>query len=906
LIGRANAAGRDTAAATASALLPFMPIPFRRHGKTLAIAALLVACMALSGLLAYRLALRHALGNLAEDNAQQLQLQSLALQRLIDRYRVLPGTLALDPELRAALITPPDATTQHYLNLKLEHANGVTHASTLTLLNRDGLALAANNWREPSSNVGHRYDFRPYFQSALAHGLGTFYAVGISTHVPGYFIAEAVKDPQDNVIGVISVKVPLVELEREWLHGDDTLLLADKAGVVFLTNQREWEFRELTPLDPAEARRMEATRQYEGQQLQPADYRVLDELGDGSRLVRITEPAGRGTRLWTSLNLPLEGWTLHLLRNASGSLASARLAAGVAAAAWLPLILLGLFLQQRRRLVQHRLHSRAELERLVAHYTGELRTAQDSVVQAAQAASSRNASLEHLPQGISVVDKELRLVAWNTRYQEIFKFPPGLLRVGMPIEEVLRYNARLGRLGPGSVEEAIQRRLDHMRSGSAHMFERERPDGSVLEIRGNPLPGGGFVTSFADITAYKTAARDLRNLATTLEHRIEERTHDLEAAKAEAELANRSKTRFVAAAVHDLLQPLNAARMYVGVLRGRLPGGEDRGLADRVESALEAQDELLASLLDIARLEAGALAAKPIDLPLEPLLDGLARQFGILASSRGLVLHYVPCHVTVRSDPLLLRRVLQNFLSNAIHYTPRGRVLLGCRRLSEGVRIEVWDTGVGIPQAKQQAIFEEFRRLDTGIDRDGRSAGLGLSIVDRIARLLDHRVGLRSWPERGSVFSITVPYGDPAGVPDVPVASSAASHDDSPLRGCRVWCVDDEPRVREATGALLRHWGCEAVLLDSAERALALARAGEVPDLLLLDYQLAEDVTGLDLLPRLVERWGVRPPTIVLSAQKDAHTRARVLEAGLRFLPKPAMPGALRALMSQVLLAGEG
>jgi histidine kinase len=876
-----------------------------RHGKTLAIAALLAAGMAASALLAYRLALRHALGNLAEDSAQQLQLQSLALQRLIDRYRVLPGTLALDPELRAALVAPPDPAMQHYLNLKLEHANGVTHASTLTLLDRDGLALAANNWREPSSNVGHRYDFRPYFQQAVARGVGTFYAVGISTHVPGYFIAEAVKDAQGRVLGVISVKVPLGELEREWLHGEGTLLLSDRAGIVFLTNRREWEFRELAALKPDDAAWLDATRQYEGQQLRPARYRTLDEPENGVRLVRATEPEVRGPLLWTSLKLPLEGWTLHLLRNASGSLATARLAAAVAAAAWAPLILLGLFLQQRRRLIQHRLQSRAELERLVTHYTGQLRSAQDSVVQAAEAAASRNASLEHLPQGVSVVDKELRLVAWNTRYQEIFKFPPGFLRAGMPIEEVLRYNARLGRLGPGSVEEAIQRRLDHMRSGSAHMFERERPDGSVLEIRGNPLPGGGFVTSFADITAYKTAARDLRNLATTLEQRIEERTRDLEAAKAEAERANRGKTRFVAAAVHDLLQPLNAARMYVGVLRGRLPGGDDRELANRVESALEAQDELLASLLDMARLEAGALAAKPVDLPLEPLLTGLARQFGILAQSRGLVLHCVPCRAIVRSDPLLLRRVLQNFLSNAIHYTPRGRVLLGCRREGGQVRIEVWDTGVGIPETKQQAIFEEFRRLDTGIDRDGRSAGLGLSIVDRIARLLDHRIGLRSWPERGSVFSITVPLGDPAGVIEAAPPGGAMSDEDSPLRGCRVWCVDDAPQVREATATLLRHWGCHATLADSADQALSLARRGAAPDLLLLDYHLG-DATGLDLLPRLAERWGHQPPTIVLSAQKDPQTRAAVQTAGLRFLPKPATPAALRAVMSQVLLAGSG
>lgn len=872
-----------------------------RQSKTVAVAVALAAAMALSAWLAYRIALRYTLGNLASENSQQLQLHSLALQRLIDRYRVLPGTLALDPELRDALIHPPNATGVQYLNLKLEHANGVTHASTLTLLDRDGLAIAANNWREPGSNVGHRYDFRPYFQQAIATGTGTFYAVGVSTHIAGYFIAEAIKDARGDTLGVVSVKVPLGELEREWLRGQGTLLLSDSAGVVFLSSKHEWDYRELAPLKQTDAARLESTRQYEGQHLQPARYQTLRVLDDGSHLVRIDAPATRPPMLWSSLKLPLEGWALHLLRDASGSLAAARVAAALAAAGWAPLILLGLFLQQRRRLVQHRMQSRAELERLVTHYTSELRSAQDSVVQAAQAAAGHNASLEHLPQGVSVVDADLHLVAWNSRYEEIFKFPPGLLKVGKPIEEVLRYNARRGLLGPGSVEEAIQRRLDHMRGGSAHMFERERPDGSVLEIRGNPLPGGGFVTSFADITAYKAAARDLRNLATTLEQRIEERTRDLEAAKAEAERANRSKTRFVAAAVHDLLQPLNAARMYVGALRGRLSQNDSRELADRVERALEAQDDLLASLLDIARLEAGALQARSVDLPLEPLLTGLARQFGILAQARGLTLRYVPAHAVVRSDPLLLRRILQNFLSNAIHYTPQGRVLLGCRRDGDQMRIEVWDTGVGIPPAKQQAIFEEFRRLDTGTDHGGRSAGLGLSIVDRIARLLDHRIGLRSQPDRGSVFSVSVPLGDPLGVAASEPAV-AMTDEDSPLRGCRVWCIDDAPQVRDATLALLRHWGCEATLADSSAQALLLAREDQPPDLLLLDYQLG-DGTGLELLPRLTACWGSQPPTIVLSAQKDADTRARVQAAGLRFLPKPATPAALRALMSQLLLA---
>ncbi|WP_430390639.1 hybrid sensor histidine kinase/response regulator [Dyella sp. 20L07] len=871
------------------------------HYRKVAITILLFIGMTVSALLAYGISLRHALNELAGENHQQLQLHSLALQRFIDRYRVLPGTLALDSELRAALIHPLNDVERQRINLKLEHANGVTQASTLTLLDRDGAAIAANNWREPESNIGRRFDFRPYFQQATATGTGTFYAMGVSTRVAGYFIAEAVKDTRSQTVGVIVVKVPLGELEREWLHSDGTLLLSDAANIVFLGSRNEWSYRVTAPLSPTDAARLETTRQYEGQVLKPTHYHVKDVLRDSSRLVMIDMPSAREPLLWNSLTLPLEGWTLHLLRDASDCLATARVAAALAAGAWAPMILFGLFLQQRRRLIRHRLRSRAELERLVTHYTSALRSTQDSLVLAAQAAAHQNASLEHLPQGVSVVDADLRLVAWNSRYKDIFKFPPGFLSIGKPIGEVLRYNARRGLLGPGSVEEAIQRRLDHMRSGSAHMFERERPDGSVLEICGNPLPDGGFVTSFANITAYKAAARDLRNLATTLEQRIEERTRDLNVAKAEAEHANRSKTRFVTAAVHDLLQPLNAARMYIGVLRGRLVQADSRELAYRVESALEAQDELLASLLDIAQLESGALPARLRDMPLEPLLNDLARQFGILAQSRGLSLSYVPSHTVVRSDPLLLRRILQNFLSNAIHYTPRGRVLLGCRRNGNTIRIEVWDTGVGIPATKQQAIFEEFRRLDTGLNRDSRSAGLGLSIVDRIARLLDHRIALRSWLDRGSVFSVTVPLGDPAAVV-TGKPPAAATDDDSPLRGCRVWCIDDAAQARTAIATLLQHWGCEATLIENAQQALQVALKDQPPDLLLIEYQLGIS-TSLELLPRLVECWGNQPPTIVLTAQRDTDIRARAQAAGLRFLPKPAAPAALRALMSQLLLA---
>ena len=870
----------------------------RRRLRLFQLSLLLIAVIASTGLAGWWTG-RRALNELSQQADEQLQLRAQALQRLVDRYRVLPDVLALDPELRQALSGPTAAIDSKALDRKLEQANGATHTSTLTLIDRHGVAVAANNWREPSSNVGLDYAFRPYFQLAMAQDQGTFYAVGVSTNVAGYFIARALHDEHGARIGVIVVKITLDTLENEWARSADTLLLSDEHGVVFLTNRPDWAYRALHPLDPATMTRLASTRQYGNRRLMPVHFRVAQSLADGSEEVTFSDPAVAQPMLWRSLPLPAQNWSLHSLSSMQPVLAARRNAMLVTLGGWLPLILLGLFLQQRLRLARLRQQSRDELERMVTHYTTALRSAQDSLVDAAhQAAQGQHSSLEHLPQGVSVVDADLRLVAWNKRYAQIFGFPPELLKVGRPIEDLFRYNARRGLLGPGNIEDAIQRRLDYLRSGGPHMYEREYPDGNVLEIRGNPLPDGGFVTSYADITAYKSAARDLRTLTTTLEKRIEESTQDLRAAKAEAERANRYKTRFVAAAVHDLLQPLNAARLFAGALHPRLRHSAERDLLERVEQALNAQDGLLTSMLDISRLEAGALKPTIIAFALSPLLQSLARQFGIVAQARSLSLQLVDTRAWVHTDALLLRRILQNFLSNAVHYTPQGRIVLGCRRQGDAIRIEVWDTGIGIAENKRQAIFEEFRRLDSGMDGDERSAGLGLSIVDRIASLLEHPVQLRSWPGHGSVFSVTVPLSTSAIAP----IANHQQDDDSPLAGRHVWCIDDDAQAREATATLLHSWGCVVSLAADAVEARALAERGDVPDLVLLDYQLGEQI-GPALLPQLRQRWQCEPPVIVVTAQRDEATRAHIAEAGLHFMAKPVAPSRLRALMSRLLLA---
>ncbi|KRG68636.1 histidine kinase [Stenotrophomonas terrae] len=879
--------------------MPFFPTHRRRMRWLLPLtAALAIAAIGLVGLRHFE---RTSIASEAMRAQTQLHLHGEALQALIERHRVLPAVLALDPDVRAALsranLGKPELDR---LNRKLERVNGVAATSTLTLLDRSGVALAASNWRmNRSTNVGNSYQFRPYFRQAMHEGSGTFYAEGVTTAMPGYFLSEAVRDDTGKAVGVVVVKVVLRPLEQTWADSADRVFASDSHGVIFLSSHRPWRYLTLHALDPGVREELQRTRQYTqlpqqqlqhapGTALRPNQQRV--QLADGDEVI------------WVSQKLPQQQWTLHLLRSTAASTASARSFAGALIASLIALLLLSYGLWQRQRLARLRERSRHELEQLVEQHAQELRTTEDGVVHAAHAADyGESASLQHLPQGVCVVDAQLNLVAWNRRYIELFRFPPGLIQVGRPIADVFHYNARRGLLGPGPVEEAIERRLNHLRSATPHMHERESGDGNVIEIRGNPLPDGGFVTSYTDITAYRNAARDLRSLADTLSLRVSERTHDLAGAKREAEEANQAKTRLVAAAVHDLLQPLNAARMFLSALRGRLTDAGCRDIADNVDNALTAQDSILTSLLDISRLESGALEKRVRDFPLEPLLETLTIEFGILANARGLRVHHVATTAVVRSDEALLRRILQNLLSNAVRYTRSGHIVIGCRRDGEQLRIEVHDTGTGIPQARQQEIFEEFRRLDNaGSEEPG--AGLGLAIVDRIARLLDHRIGLRSTPGRGSVFSVTLPRGD-VGCSVLPVNPPEEAQVDSLLAGCRAWCIDDDPRISLATRLLLERWGCQVEFSGGVEAAQAATRPDNVPDLLLLDVRMG-DISGPDLLPQLVECWGSEPGVILFTAEQDPDLRQLARERNWGYVSKQARTAALRALMTHLYQRG--
>ncbi len=511
-------------------------------------------------------------------------------------------------------------------------------------------------------------------------------------------------------------------------------------------------------------------------------------------------------------------------------------------------------------------------------------------------------TLEHIAQAVSVVDAEMRLVAWNRRYLELFDYPPGMVFVGQSVAALIRYNAERGECGPGEVSEHVAKRIRHMRAGSPHVFERVRTDGRVVEMHGIPLSAGGYVTTYADVTAYKRAELALREANETLEQRVAERTLQLrealtaqERAKRDAEAANQSKTRFIAATGHDLLQPLNAARLFSAALRQQ-PGldAESLQLTERIETSFRAAEDLLEGLLDASRLDAGRYRPEIGPVALGPLFASLKSQYATLAAQRGLQLRVHDTRLVAHTDPQLLRRIVQNFLSNALRYTPRGTVLLGVRRRAGALRIEVWDTGPGIPPELQQLIFAEFQRLDQPSPWGERGLGLGLSICERIAAILGHRLDLVSAPGRGSGFFLGVPRSSECALPPNAAAEPpAAAH----ALDLDVICLDNDSAILEGMTALLARWGVRcrtATSVDIAESLLQQAR----PDLLLIDFHLGAGVDGLQALERLRRRFADLPPAALITADGGDELKQRARLFGMPVLLKPVRPAALRALLA--------
>ena len=512
-------------------------------------------------------------------------------------------------------------------------------------------------------------------------------------------------------------------------------------------------------------------------------------------------------------------------------------------------------------------------------------------------------ALDHVRQGIAVFDKDLALVCWNRQFGEIFDLPHGLTRIGIALDEILRHIAGRRPHVAQDLDAQIAEHIARYTSEAEPFLERFAERGLVIEVRADRMPDGGLVTTFTDITPSVKAAEALERANATLERRVRERTGELtrlnaelERAKAEADDANVSKTRFIAAASHDILQPLNAARLYVTSLIERQRAGEDGDLVQNIDASLEAVEEIFAALLDISRLDTGAMKAELTDFRIDELLQRLDVEFAPLAREKGLDLIFMPCSLAVRSDRRLLRRLLQNLVSNAIKYTPKGSVLVGCRRRGKKLRIDVYDTGIGIPHAKRRAVFKEFHRLDQGA-RVARGVGLGLSIVERIARVLDCEVALKSNVGRGSRFSVEVPRAIAA--VDAPIRQSAPKAAAGQLAGTVVLCIDNERAILDGMQTLLGGWGCSVLkAADLAEALAAIEGSGLEPDGLLVDYHL-DGGNGVGAIAELRRRHGGDLAAILLTADRSAHVREEARAAGVHVLHKPVKPASLRALMTQ-------
>jgi signal transduction histidine kinase len=512
-------------------------------------------------------------------------------------------------------------------------------------------------------------------------------------------------------------------------------------------------------------------------------------------------------------------------------------------------------------------------------------------------------ALDHVSQGIAVYDKDLRLVCWNRQFGEILSLPLELTRVGTGLDEILRYNAEHGAFGSEPIEKILRAHIGDHAAGSEPIRARFAERGLVVEVRTSRMPDGGMVMTVTDISPTVAAAEALERANATLEMRVRERTTELtrlnaelERAKADAEDANISKTRFLAAASHDILQPLNAARLYVTSLTERQRSNEDARLIANVDASLEAVEEIIGALLDISRLDSGVMKPEFATIRIDELLRKLEVEFAPLARAKGLALDFVPCSLRIRSDRRLLLRLLQNLVSNAVKYTPKGRVLVGCRRWRGGLRIDVYDTGLGIPRSKKRVIFREFHRLDEGA-KVARGLGLGLSIVERIARVLDHRVELNSELGHGSRFSLLVPLSSAA--PSREPQRKLSNVDRSQLLGMAVLCIDNEPKILDGMEVLLGGWGCRVLKAPDLAGAIAAVEAAQIPpNGLLVDYHLGQD-NGIEAIAELRRRFGADLPSILITADRDPDLRTAARVHNIQVLYKPIKPASLRALLAQ-------
>ena len=531
------------------------------------------------------------------------------------------------------------------------------------------------------------------------------------------------------------------------------------------------------------------------------------------------------------------------------------------------------------------------------------------------------ATLDQLSQGVCMVDGDHRLANCNTRFRELLNLPFSLTETGTSLRSILDYVTRTGELTPVREGDDLEAWIAQPPGDETISAEYHRSDGAIIQISLRGMPGDGFVASFTDVTAERSAVQALHRANETLEQRVTERTvaltqanraltrenaereaigEALRRAKEAAEAANLSKTRFLAAASHDLLQPMSAAKLFIATLSDMPLEQPQREVADHLSGAFTSIETLLNALLDISRLDAGRAEYALADFPISVVLNHLEQAFRPLAAAKGLKLRIRPSALRIRSDPRLFHRIAQNLVANAVKYTQRGGVLVGARRQGGGARLEVWDSGPGVEPDDQERIFEEFQRLDQ--DAENRGMGLGLSIVHRACQLLDHPLTLRSQPGRGSVFAIATPLAQSEAPEAInPAMAPAGKPIDLDLL---ISVIENEPEVLLAMTRMLEGWGASVAPAASTEEALSgMAELGLPPDIIIADYHLDGPDTGLGAIRALRKEWRREIPAVLATADRSSALAWEARTMGVDLISKPVELRELRSLITWRSLA---
>ena len=506
------------------------------------------------------------------------------------------------------------------------------------------------------------------------------------------------------------------------------------------------------------------------------------------------------------------------------------------------------------------------------------------------------ATLDHINQGVAIFDASACLVGWNARLGELLALPIARLRLGTGFAQITQsLQAEFSFLG-GMTPQGLAAWADGRQGRPALSFEMQRGTGVILAVFAQEMPESGFVISFGDVTAERAAIDALSRANETLEARVLARTLELQDALATAERANASRSRFVAAASHDLLQPLSAAKLFIAAIDDPAMTATARSARDKAQAALLSVEGILDALLNISKLESGKAAVTPGPVRMDLLLGQLRDEFTAIAAAKGLGLVVRICKTAVISDAAYLRRILQNLIGNAIRYTASGRVLVGARRRGGMLQIEVWDTGPGIPEAEQENIFKEFHRLNAPASAS-EGMGLGLAIVERACALLGHPLGLSSRMGRGTCFAVQLPI---AGPPLTITADLAAPAPDLPPQNRIAFLVENDTALRRAMALLLEKWGVSVLEAASGEEALALIdELGILPDFFLVDHHLGNGMDGLAFVAALLRLHG-RVPLRLITGNRSDGLRAKARAVGVEVLVKPIDARTLLAVVAEL------